>query len=160
MGTHPIFESDFDCLTEKLNSSKMIICKPGEIEDALLGANASAEGGDDAGGDEESITGPNLALAHRLASTGFDKKGWTVYIKDFMKRTLKKLEETNPDRAAKFKAGAQGAVKKILGSFKDWEMYTGESMDPEGSLGYLNYREDGITPYVWFFIDGLDAEKV
>jgi len=139
---------------------KIITCKPGEIDDALLGANASAEGGDDAGGDEDSITGPNLALAHRLASTGFDKKGWTVYIKDFMKRTLKKLEETNPDRAAKFKAGAQGAVKKILGSFKDWEMYTGESMDPEGSLGYLNYREDGVTPYFWFFIDGLEAEKV
>jgi len=138
---------------------KMITCKPGAIDDALLGGNASAEGGGD-DCDEETITAPNLVLAHRLQSTGFDKKGWTVYIKDYMKRTLKYLEENNPDRAPKFKAGAQGAVKKILGNFKDWEMYTGENMDPEGSLGYLNYREDGITPYVWFFLDGLDAEKV
>merc|ERR1711970_833607 len=86
---------------------KMITCKPGAIDDALLGANASAEGGCEDGGDEETITGPNLVLAHRLSSTGFDKKGWTVYIKDFMKRTLKHLEENNPDRAAKFKAGSK-----------------------------------------------------
>lgn len=77
------------------------------------------------------------------------------------KRILKKLEE-NGDQAKidTFKKNAQGAVKKILGSFKDWEMYTGESMDPEGSLAYLNYREDGITPYIWMFIHGLDQEKV
>lgn len=70
------------------------------------------------------------------------------------------MEENKPERTDIFKKGAQGAVKKILASFKDWEMYTGENMDPEGSIGYLNYREDGITPYVWFFIDSLDAEKV
>lgn len=75
-------------------------------------------------------------------------------------KVLKKLEETNPERAAVFKANAQGAVKKILGSFKDWEMFTGESMDPEGSLAYMNYREDGVTPYIWLFIDGLEQEKV
>merc|ERR1712142_1297586 len=146
MGTHPIFESDFDCLQRKLQfltmiiykdifsndelasdtykctiiddvileiECKMITCKPGAIDEALLGANASAEGGGDEGGDEETITAPNLVLAHRLQTTGFDKKGWTVYIKDYMKRTLKKLEESKPDRAAAFKAGAQTAVKKI-----------------------------------------------
>lgn len=128
------------------------------------------------------VTGCNVVLAHRLSATGFDKKGWTVYIKDFMKviiatnttahqirmllltihlqKVLKKLEETNPERAAVFKANAQGAVKKILGSFKDWEMFTGESMDPEGSLAYMNYREDGVTPYIWIFLDGLEQEKV
>ena len=44
--------------------------------------------------------------------------------------------------------------------YEDWEMFTGESMDPEGSLAYMNYREDGITPYIWLFLDGLDQEKV
>lgn len=139
---------------------KIITCKPGAIDEALLGANASAEGGDEGGADDDAITGADVVLAHRLSATGFDKKGWTVYIKDFMKRTLKHLEEKNPERAAVFKSGAQAAVKKILGNFKDWEMFTGESMDPEGSLAYMNYREDGITPYLWIFIDGLDQEKV
>ena len=75
-------------------------------------------------------------------------------------KVLKKLEAEKPERAAIFKANAQGAVKKILGSFKDWEMFTGESMDPEGSLAYMNYCEDGVTPYIWLFIEGLEQEKV
>ena len=64
---------------------KIITCKPGAIDDALLGANASAEGGDDGGDDSETISAPDCVLANRLQSTGFDKKGWTVYIKDYMK---------------------------------------------------------------------------
>merc|ERR1711957_557706 len=194
MGTHPIFESDFDCLTENFRISTMIIykdifsqdelasdtykikivdevileieCKvitvdPSALDESLLGgANASAEDGPSEDALANMISGPNLVFAHRLQATAFDKKGWTVYIKDFMKRTLKHLEANKPERVPIFKANAQGAVKKILGSFKEWEMYIGESMDPEGAIGYLNYREDGITPYVWFFIDSLDAEKV
>ena len=54
---------------------------------SFLGANASAEGGDDGGADDDTITGADVVLAHRLSATGFDKKGWTVYIKDFMKVT-------------------------------------------------------------------------
>jgi len=140
---------------------KVITCKPGAIDEALLGANASAEGGDEGADDAETISAPDVVLANRLQATGFDKKSWTVYIKDFMKRTLKKLEE-NGDQAKvdAFKKGAQTAVKKILGSFKEWEMYTGENMDPEGSIAYLNYREDGITPYIWMFYHGLEEEKV
>jgi len=138
---------------------KTISCKPGQIDDALFGGNASAEGGDE-GTDEEMITGCNVALAHRLQATAFDKKSWTVYIKDFMKRVLERLMKDDPDKAAEFKKGAQASVKKILGSFKDWEMFTGESMDPEGGLIYMNYREDGVTPYLWIFKHGLIEEKV
>lgn len=32
-------------------------------------------------------------------------------------------------------------------------------MNPEGTVGLLNYREDGVTPYVLFFKDGLIEEK-
>lgn len=139
---------------------KIITCKPGAIDDALLGANTSAED-ECIGTEEETISAPDVILAHRLQATGFDKKGWTVFIKDYMKRVLKKLEE-NGDQAKIdcFKKNAGASVKKILGSFKDWEMYTGENMEPEGSLAYLNYREDGITPYIWMFIHGLEEEKV
>jgi hypothetical protein len=31
-----------------------------------------------------------------------------------------------------FKKGAAAFSKKVLGSFKDWEFYTGESMDVDG----------------------------
>lgn len=32
-------------------------------------------------------------------------------------------------------------------------------MNPEGMVGLLDYREDGVTPYMLFFKDGLEIEK-
>ena len=32
-------------------------------------------------------------------------------------------------------------------------------MNPDGMVGLLNYREDGITPYMLFYKDGLEVEK-
>lgn len=40
-----------------------------------------------------------------------------------------------------------------------FQVYTGESMNTDGCIGLLDYREDGITPYMLFFKDGLEAEK-
>ena len=39
------------------------------------------------------------------------------------------------------------------------QYFTGESMDVDGSVGFLNYEEDGITPYMLFFKHGLLEEK-
>ena len=36
----------------------------------------------------------------------------------------------------------------------------GEGQNPDGMIGLLDYREDGVTPYMLFFKDGLEAEKV
>ncbi len=52
-----------------------------------------------------------------------------------MKAVKAKLQETNAsaDEIAAFEKGAQAYVKEtILPKFKDWEYYTGESMDPDG----------------------------
>ena len=38
--------------------------------------------------------------------------------------------------------------------------YTGESMNPDGMVALLNYREDGVTPYFVFWKDGLKEEKI
>ncbi|XP_035532813.1 translationally-controlled tumor protein homolog [Morone saxatilis] len=43
--------------------------------------------------------------------------------------------------------------------FKNLQFFLGESMNPDGMVGLLNYREDGVTPYMLFFKDGLLAEK-
>lgn len=32
-------------------------------------------------------------------------------------------------------------------------------MNPDGMVGLLNFREDGITPYMLFYKDGLEVEK-
>jgi Translationally controlled tumour protein len=76
-----------------------------------------------------------------------------------MKAVKEKLPE---DRVSDFEKGAQAYAKKIVANFKDYEFvgisqpsssdafkcqsqFTGESMNPDGMVALLNYREDGIT---------------
>ena len=77
-----------------------------------------------------------------------------------MKSLLDKLTEENPDRVGAFKAKSQAGVKKILDSFDDWQFFMGESMDQDGMIALMNFREDSVTPYMLFFKDGVIEEKV
>jgi len=51
---------------------------------------------------------------------------------------MKKVKEAMKERGASdeevktFETGASGFAKKIVGSFKDYEFFIGESMDPDG----------------------------
>jgi len=64
-----------------------------------------------------------------------------------MKAVKAKLQETNPGRVADFEKEATVFVKKIVANFKDFEFYTGESMNPDGMVALLNYRVGrGFTP--------------
>ncbi|WP_423787568.1 hypothetical protein, partial [Klebsiella pneumoniae] len=42
----------------------------------------------------------------------------------------------------------------------DWQFFTGESMNPDGMVVLMNYREDGTTPYMVFWRDGLKEVKL
>jgi hypothetical protein len=77
-----------------------------------------------------------------------------------MKSIKKYLQENKPDRLPIFEEKIQPLVKKIIANFKDYEFYVGESMNPEGCLCLLNYREDGTTPFFTVFKDGLKEVKV
>jgi len=123
---------------------KMIQIREGA--DIDIGANPSAEE------EEESLeegvtTVNNVVYSFRLQSTSFDRKSYMTYIKGYMKKLKTYLQENNPDRLAVFEKEVTKLVKRVLENFKDYEFYVGESMDPEGMVCLLNYREDGITPY-------------
>lgn len=77
-----------------------------------------------------------------------------------MKAVKGYLEKNKPERVEAFEKGAQAFAKKIVANFKDYEFYTGESMDPDGMVVLLNYREDGTTPYLIFWKDGLKEVKI
>lgn len=51
-----------------------------------------------------------------------------------MKKLAKHLQETgsSPEEVKDFQTKAQGFAKKIISNFKDYEFYTGESMDVDG----------------------------
>jgi len=124
------------------------------------GANASAEGEDgEEGCDDQAETVNDVVDSFRLEQTSFDKKSYLMCIKAYMKAIKAKLEESNPSRVPIFEKGAQAYVKKILEKFDDYEFYTGDSMDPEAMVVPLGYREDGMTPYLIYWKDGLRAEK-
>jgi hypothetical protein len=132
----------------------------------LAGSNASAEGADaDEGADAAgSVSGIDIVLNHRLTETGFgSKKDYMVYLKDYMKKVVKYLEDN--DRAGEvdtFKKNINGVMKDLLGKFKDLSFYTGESMDADAMILILDYREvDGEEkPIFLVFKHGLSEEKV
>ncbi|KAG0741373.1 hypothetical protein G6F57_004925 [Rhizopus arrhizus] len=135
---------------------KMITLEEGDID---IGANPSAEGGDE-GVESSAQTVNNVVHSFRLVETQFDKKSYMTYIKGYMKELKKKLQETKPERVEAFEKGAASLVKRILTNFKDYEFYTGESMNPDGMVALLNYREDGVTPFFTLFKDGLSETKL
>lgn len=127
--------------------------------DIDIGANPSAEGGaDDLEEGVETVN--NVVHSFRLQLTAFDKKSFLTYIKGYMKKVKAHLSENAPDQVEVFEKGAQAYVKKVIGSFNDWEFYTGESMDPDAMIVLLNYREDGTTPFVAVWKHGCKETKI
>ncbi|KAK6456374.1 translationally controlled tumor protein [Scheffersomyces xylosifermentans] len=134
----------------------MVTVGNGDID---IGGNPSAE--DAAEELEDGVeTVNNVVYSFRLQQTSFDKKSFLTYIKGYMKRIKAHLAEKDPESVEAFEKGATAYVKKVVGSFNDWDFYTGESMDPDGMVVLLNYREDGTTPYVAIWKHGVSADKV
>lgn len=134
----------------------MVNVSSGDVD---IGANPSAEDADE--GTEDGVeTVNNVIYSFRLSQTQFDKKSFLAYIKGYMKRVKAHLAETNPDEVEVFEKGATAYVKKVVGSFNDWDFYTGESMDPDAMVVLLNYREDGTTPFVAIWKHGVKEEKI
>ncbi|GFZ43650.1 Translationally-controlled tumor protein homolog [Saitozyma sp. JCM 24511] len=134
----------------------MILVKEGDVD---IGANPSAEEAEEAlEAGAEQVN--NVVHSFRLQASPFDKKSYLTYLKGYMKAVKAHLQEKSPERVPIFEKKAQEFAKKIVGNFKDYEFYVGESMNPEGMVALLNYREDGTTPYFTFWKDGLKEVKI
>ncbi|XP_050362107.1 translationally-controlled tumor protein homolog [Nymphalis io] len=128
----------------------------------IEGFNPSAEEADE-GTDSATESGVDIVLNHRLVECyAFgDKKSFTLYLKDYMKKLVAKLEEKSPDQVEIFKTNMNKVMKDILSRFKDLQFFTGESMDCDGMVAMLEYRDIGdvSTPIMMFFKHGLEEEK-
>ncbi|KAI1504154.1 Mss4-like protein [Biscogniauxia marginata] len=125
------------------------------------GANASAEEAtEDVDDGAQKVN--NIIHSFRLQETSFDKASYLSYLKGYMKKVTEYLKSkgSSPEEVKDFQTKAQAFAKKIVGNFKDYEFYTGESMDVDGMVVLLNYREDGITPYVTIWKHGVEEMKV
>ncbi len=99
-----------------------------------IGANPSAEegGGDDVEDQKQQVI--DVVYSFRLQETNFDKKSYLTHLKGYMKSVKEKMKANGADDDAvkEFESKAQGYAKKIVGNFKDYEFFIGESMDPDG----------------------------
>jgi len=139
---------------------KLVQRKQGGV--LLEGSNPSAEEADE--GTEDAVeSGIDVVLNSRLVETyAFgDKKSFTAYLKDYMKKLITNLEEKSPDQVEIFKTNINKYMKDLLSRFKDLQFFTGESMDVDGMVAICEYRDiDGVsTPVLSFFKHGLEEEK-
>ncbi|KAI2798108.1 hypothetical protein RDWZM_000034 [Blomia tropicalis] len=138
-----------------------IIRKQGEV--LLDGANPSAEEFDE-GTDETSESGYDLVLNQRLVETSFSKADYKNYLKTYTKTLQEKWKalEWSEEKITEAKAKLTEGVKKILPLIGDASFFMGESSDPDGIIGVLEFRDvDGTEKvYMNFFKHGLEEEKV
>lgn len=131
-----------------------------QVDDSMFGGNASAEGGGD-DYEADSKSGINVVLAHNLVSTDFDKKSYKMHIKDYMKAVKTALEKDNADAVPAFmKNAAKVLTDFVLPNFGDFEFFIGESMEGMTVLCRWEDLDDGQHPVLYYFKDGLVAEKV
>merc|ERR1712150_155958 len=91
------------------------IREDGGIDEALIGGNASAEGGDDGGADDSAVTGINVIMNGKLNATQFGKKDFKVYMGAWFKRMAKWVEENKgAERAAAFKKDGMAAFNDLI----------------------------------------------
>ncbi|MEQ2199646.1 tRNA 2'-phosphotransferase [Xenoophorus captivus] len=62
----------------------MTVTRTEGFDDALISANASAEEACE-GNESATFSGVDIILNHKLQETGFDKKQYMAYIKDYVK---------------------------------------------------------------------------
>ncbi|XP_076018088.1 translationally-controlled tumor protein homolog [Genypterus blacodes] len=138
---------------------KTVVRKEGDLSEELFGGNASADEPTESF-DSSTTSGVDIILNHKLVEVPFNKKDYLVYLKGYVNAIVDSLTETNPDRVAVFKKAVNDRIKKIVKELSEFQFFIGENMDPTGMVALLNYREDGTTPYMLFFKDGLVEEKL
>jgi hypothetical protein len=130
-----------------------VVIQEGDVD---IGANPSAEEQQEAleNGGQSVI---NIVHSFRLQPTTFDKKSYLTYLKvclprsrnskraylliispllldtqGYMKAVKANLAKDDPERVEVFEKKAAEIAKKIVGNFKDYDFYTGESGNPDG----------------------------
>jgi hypothetical protein len=125
--------------------------------DVDIGANPSAEGGEDEGVDDQVVKVVDIIDTFRLQEQpAFDKKQFVTFMKRYIKNLTQKLE---PEKQEHFKKNIEGAIKSLLPKLKDLQYFVGESMHDDGSLVLAYYKDGSADPTFLYFAYGLKEIK-
>ncbi|CAG1975291.1 unnamed protein product [Fusarium graminearum] len=133
-----------------------------EVNDVVIEVDCDAINPDSVAVDDEPDVN-NVIYSFRLQPTKYDKKNYVFYLKCYLRAVKNRLKEIgkDPEYVANFEKSAQDFLKtKLLPNFDDWEFFNGESMDSDGMVAIMGYREDGTTPYFMFWKDGLKEMRI
>lgn len=123
-----------------------------------IGANPSAEGGDDDEGvDDQAVKVVDIADTFRLQEQpAFDKKQFVTFMKRYIKLLTPKLEA---EKQELFKKNIEGATKFLLSKLSDLQFFVGESMQDDAGLVLAYYKEGATDPTFLYFAYGLKEVK-
>ncbi|KAJ6770991.1 TRANSLATIONALLY CONTROLLED TUMOR PROTEIN-RELATED [Salix koriyanagi] len=115
--------------------------------DVDIGANPSAEGGEDEGVDDQAVKVVDIVDTFRLQEQPpFDKKQFLTQIKKFIKNLSEKLDD---EQKEKFRKNIEGATKFLLSKIKDLQFFVGESMHDDGCLVFAYYKDGSADPDIF-----------
>lgn len=143
--------ADFDDVAFEVKSSRV---KKGGEDYGI--SNNDDDGGDLADAVETVV---DVSDSFQLQETTFTKKDFQAYIKAYLGRVKKHLEEKNPDRVAPFMEGAQKVVKRILSDFDEFQFYLGPQMDTEAACVYAYYKGEEEAPRFVYLKDAMIEER-
>merc|ERR1712072_1363156 len=119
------------------------IIEDSSVDDSVFGGNKSAEA-EDEGGEEENnkVLIPDFVAASKLEQPPslVSKNDFKEYIKKYVGKLIKKVGETDADRASFLKANLnEKFVMPLLKDFKNTRFYAsdGDEYDLEGGLIYI-----------------------
>lgn len=152
----PFGNPDFRSVAFEVKSSKRV--KGAEDYGIADNSEENPEGGMmNDGTDVEQVI--DIVDSFQLKPTSLTKKEYSAYIKNYMQKVVKYLEEKKPERVETFKSNAQPLIKHILSNFDDFEFYLGESFDTDAALVHSYYKGEEIAPRFVYILDGLYEEK-
>ncbi|CAG5130902.1 unnamed protein product [Candidula unifasciata] len=138
---------------------------PLELVGGLFRIKGSAEEQQDEGAEESSYSDIDAVLDNRLQKTGFcSNKDFMSYFRDFMKKVEAYKKEKNPDfDVTAWRTEIHNTFKTVLANFDQYEFYTGESCNPDGSIAMVKWEtpagETDDIPCVYFFADGYEEGR-
>jgi hypothetical protein len=122
-----------------------------------IGANPSAEGGDEGGVDDNSQKVIDIIDAFQLVEQGeYGKKDLMSYIKGWIGSIMEHIPADEQDA---FKKRVQPGVKYLVSKVKELQVFTGPSMDPDATMVFAYYKEGAAAPTFVFFKDALKEIK-
>ncbi|OWM74076.1 hypothetical protein CDL15_Pgr008387 [Punica granatum] len=125
--------------------------------DVDIGANPSAEGGEDEGVDDQAQKVVDIVDTFRLQEQpAFDKKQFVSHIKKYIKLLTPKLEG---EKAEEFKKNIEPATKFLLSKLSDFQFFVGESMADDSAVVLAYYKDGAADPTFIYFAHGLKEVK-